>query len=162
MTRPHITKLYAAQPEHRRTGFRWRSIFLSPHAKVRRKASAKSGERMPRFFMSALLSTTILPVEVKLYVGAVSSGALWASLGIAALPRLEGHKVSQFILCTGSPKRPRGIVRPVLALIILAIIALAAFSSAHRTSSDFVQLTLKHGPVPAMFGAASTGSKGGD
>ena len=41
---------------------------LSPHAKVRRKASAKSGERMPRFFMSALLSTAILPVEVKLYV----------------------------------------------------------------------------------------------
>ena len=26
---------------------------LSPHANVRRKASAKSGERMPRFFMSA-------------------------------------------------------------------------------------------------------------
>jgi hypothetical protein len=37
------------------------------HAKMRRKASAKSGERMPRFFMSALLSTTILLVEVKLY-----------------------------------------------------------------------------------------------
>ena len=52
--------------------------------------------------------------------------------------------------------------RRVLALIILAIIAVAAFSSACRTSSDFVQLTLKHRPVPAMFGAASTGSKGGD
>jgi hypothetical protein len=30
-----------------------------------KKTSAKSGERSPRFFMSALLSTTILPVEVK-------------------------------------------------------------------------------------------------
>jgi hypothetical protein len=38
---------------------------LSPQAKVSRKASAKSGERIPRFFMSALLSTNTLPVEVK-------------------------------------------------------------------------------------------------
>jgi len=38
---------------------------MSPQAKVRRKASAKSGERIPRFFMSALLSTIIFPVEVK-------------------------------------------------------------------------------------------------
>jgi hypothetical protein len=54
------------------------------------------------------------------------------------------------------PKRPG---RRVLALIILAIIALAAFASANRTSSDFVQLTLKQGPTPAMLGAASTGLK---
>jgi hypothetical protein len=37
---------------------------------------------MPRFFMSALLSTTILPVEVKLYVGAVSSAIRASSFGI--------------------------------------------------------------------------------
>jgi hypothetical protein len=52
------------------------------------------------------------------------------------------------------PKRPG---RRVLALIIFAIIALAAFASANRTSSDFVQLTLKQGPTPAMLGATSTG-----
>ena len=54
------------------------------------------------------------------------------------------------------PKRPG---RRVVALIILAIIAVVAFSYAHRTSSDFVQLTLKQGPAPAMLGAASTGLK---
>ena len=48
----------------RGSGLRYRSLRLSLHAKVRRKASARSGERMPRFFMSALLSTTILPVDV--------------------------------------------------------------------------------------------------
>ena len=42
------------------------------------------------------------------------------------------------------PKRPHG---RVLALIILAIIAMAAFASAHRTTSDLVQLTLKQGPT---------------
>jgi hypothetical protein len=57
---------HAAQAERRRgSGLRYRSLRLSPHAKVRRKASAKSGERSPRFFMSALVSSTILPVEVK-------------------------------------------------------------------------------------------------
>jgi hypothetical protein len=57
---------HAAHPECLRKGLRYRSTLrLSPHAKVRRKASAKSGERRPRFFMSALLSTTILPVDVK-------------------------------------------------------------------------------------------------
>ena len=76
------------------------------------------------------------------------------------IANIRPHNERAAAVCTGSPKRPRGIVRPVLALI--AIIAVAAFSSAYRTSSDFVQLTLKHGPVPAMFGAASTGSKGGD
>ena len=57
------------------------------------------------------------------------------------------------------PKRPG---RRVLAVIIFAIIALAAFASANRTSSDFVQLTLKQGPSPTMLGAASPGFNGGD
>ena len=39
------------------------------------------------------------------------------------------------------PKRPG---RHVLALIILAIIAVAAYSSAHRTTPTFSRLTLKH------------------
>ena len=43
----------------------------------------------------------------------------------------------------------------MVALIILAIVAVAAFFSAHRNTSDFVQLTLKQGPAPAMLGAAS-------
>ena len=51
----------------------------------------------------------------------------------------------------------------VVALIILAIIAVAAFFSADRTTSDFVQLTLKQGPAPAMLGAASPmGFKSGE
>jgi hypothetical protein len=54
------------------------------------------------------------------------------------------------------PKRPG---RRVVALIIVAIIAVAAFFGANRTSSDFVQLTLKQGPAPAMLEAASTGIK---
>jgi hypothetical protein len=67
------------------------------------------------------------------------------------------------------PKRPG---RRVVALIILAIIAVAAFSIANRTSSDFVQLTLKQGPTTserhlsdaqakwnAVLGATSTGFK---
>ena len=57
------------------------------------------------------------------------------------------------------PKRPG---RRVVALIILAIIAVAAFSSANRTSSDFVQLTLKQRTAPAMWGAASPGLKSGE
>ena len=52
------------------------------------------------------------------------------------------------------PKRPG---RRVVALIILAIVAVAAFASANRTTSDFTLLTLKHGPTPAMLGAASPG-----
>jgi len=38
-------------------------------------------------------------------------------------------------------KRPRRILTSILAVIILAIIAVAAFSSANRTSSDFYRLT---------------------
>ena len=43
------------------------------------------------------------------------------------------------------PKRSGRFFRRIL--IILAIIAVAAFSYAHRTTSDFVQLTLKQGPT---------------
>ena len=60
------------------------------------------------------------------------------------------------------PKRPGRFVRRVLALIVLAIIAVATFSSANRTSSDFSQLSLKHGPAPAMWGAASARFKSGE
>ena len=77
------------------------------------------------------------------------------------------------------PKRLGAVtaLRGVLALIILAIIAVAAFSTANRTSSDFSRLTLKQGPTTpkrllsdaevqakwnAMWGAASTGFKSGE
>jgi len=42
------------------------------------------------------------------------------------------------------PKRS-SVLKRVLAFIILAIIAVAAFFSANRTSSDFLRLTLKQG-----------------
>jgi len=73
------------------------------------------------------------------------------------------------------PKRPGRILRRSLALLILAIIAVAAFASAHRTTSDFSRLTLKQGPATptrqmsdaeaqakwnAMWGAVTTGLKG--
>jgi hypothetical protein len=45
------------------------------------------------------------------------------------------------------PKRPGRTVRRTLALITLALIAVAAFVYAHRTTSDFAQLTLKQGPT---------------
>ena len=76
------------------------------------------------------------------------------------------------------PKRPgRTIKRAALVIIILALIGVAVFSSAHRTTSDFVQLTLKQGPTTpkrqlsdaeaqakwnAMWGAATTGFKRGE
>ena len=52
-----------------------------------------------------------------------------------ALPELDAHYTR--------PKRPGGFtaLRSVAALIILAIIAAAAFSSANRTPSDFSPLT---------------------
>jgi hypothetical protein len=59
------------------------------------------------------------------------------------------------------PKRRR-ILRPAIALIILTLISVAAFSYAHRTTSDFARLTLKQGPAPAMWGSASTGIKRGE
>jgi hypothetical protein len=77
------------------------------------------------------------------------------------------------------PKRPDGftVLRRVVAVIVLATVAIAAFSYAHRTPSDFVQLTLKQGPTTpkrqlsdaeaqakwnAVWGAASTGFKSGE
>ena len=57
------------------------------------------------------------------------------------------------------PKRPGRFFRRGLALIVLAIIAVAAFFSANRTTSDFARLTLKHGSAPAMWGGASAGFK---
>ena len=72
------------------------------------------------------------------------------------------------------PKRAGRFFRRGLALIILAIIALAAFFSADRTSSDFLRLTLKQGPAGpnrqpeaqakwnAVSGPASTGFKSGE
>jgi hypothetical protein len=45
---------HAAHAQHLRTDLRYRGILrCSPPAKVRKKASAKSGDRIPRFFMSA-------------------------------------------------------------------------------------------------------------
>ncbi len=41
----------------------------------------------------------------------------------------------------------RRTIKRALVIIILALIAVAAFSYAHRTTSDFVQLTLKQGPT---------------
>jgi hypothetical protein len=74
-------------------------------------------------------------------------------------------------------KRPGRTVRRTLAVIIVGLIAVAAFSYAHRTTSDFVELTLKQGtttPKPqvseeeaqakwnAVLGAASAGLKSGE
>ena len=82
------------------------------------------------------------------------------------MPKVSAKQVQRRIVAldaqytVAQPKRPG---RRVLAVIILAIIAVAAFSSAHRTSSDFSRLTLKHGPTaPAMWGAASTRFKRGE
>ena len=58
--------------------------------------------------------------------------------------------------------QPKRSVRRVVALIILAIVAVAAFASANRTSSDYTRLTLKQSPAPAMLGAASPGFKSGE
>ena len=75
------------------------------------------------------------------------------------------------------PKRPGHFFKRIPALVILAIIAVAAFSYAHRTRSDFVQITLKQDPTTpklqvseaegqakwnSIWGAASTGFKRGD
>lgn len=81
------------------------------------------------------------------------------------MPKVSAKHVQRRIVdldaryTVAQPKRPGRTVRRAFALIILAIIAVAAFSSANRSSSDFVQLTLKHGPAPAMWGAATTGFK---
>ena len=74
------------------------------------------------------------------------------------------------------PKRHRTL-RRAFAFVTLALIAVAAFSYAHRTSSDFTRLTLKQGtttPQPiisdaeaqakwdATWKTVSTGLKGGE
>ena len=72
------------------------------------------------------------------------------------------------------PKRPSRTIKRGLVVIVLALIGITAISYAHRTTSDFVQLTLKQGPAApkrqlsdaeaqakwnAMWGSASTGLK---
>jgi hypothetical protein len=72
------------------------------------------------------------------------------------------------------PKRPSRTIKRALVVIVLALIGITAISYAHRTTSDFVQLTLKQGPAApkrqlsdaeaqakwnAMWGSASTGLK---
>ena len=96
------------------------------------------------------------------------------------MPKVSAKQVQRRIAeldaqyTVAQPKHPGS--RRVVALLILAIIAVAAFSYAHRTTSDFVQLTLKGPPTPkrqlsdaeaqakwsAMWGAASAGFKSGD
>jgi hypothetical protein len=77
--------------------------------------------------------------------------------------------------CTiAQPKRPSRTIKRGLVVIVLALIGITAISYAHRTTSDFVQLTLKQGPAApkrqlsdaeaqakwnAMWGSASTGLK---
>ena len=84
------------------------------------------------------------------------------------MPKVSAKQVQRRIAeldaqyTVAQPNCPRRFVRHVLALIVLAIIAVAAFASANRTSSDFTRLTLKHGPEPAMWGAASPGFKSGE
>ena len=66
------------------------------------------------------------------------------------MPKVSAKQVQRRIAeldaqyTVAQPKHPG---RRVVALLILAIIAVAAFSYAHRTTSDFVQLTLKQGPA---------------
>jgi len=72
------------------------------------------------------------------------------------------------------PKRPTRTIKRALVVIVLALLGITAISYAHRTTSDFVQLTLKQGPAApkrqlsdaeaqakwnAMWGSASTGLK---
>ena len=79
------------------------------------------------------------------------------------MPKVSNKQVQRRIAkldaqyTVAQPKRPGGVtaLRGVLALIILATFAVAAFSIANRTTSDFTRLTLKHGPAPVMWGAAS-------
>ena len=74
------------------------------------------------------------------------------------MPKVSAEQVQRRIAAldarytVAQPKRPG---RRVVALIVLAIMAVVAFASANRTSSDFTRLSLKHGPAPAMWGAAS-------
>ena len=76
------------------------------------------------------------------------------SLGIAAcggnggwMPKVSTKHVQRRIAELDSVAQPKrsSVLKRVLAFIILAIIAVAAFFSANRTSSDFLRLTLKQG-----------------
>jgi hypothetical protein len=99
------------------------------------------------------------------------------------MPKVSAKQVQRRIAeldaqyTVAEPKRPGRFFRHVLALIILAIIAVASFSSANRTSSDFSRVTLKQRPTApkgqlsdaevqaklnAMLGIASTGFKSGE
>ncbi len=86
------------------------------------------------------------------------------------MPKVSNKQVQRRIAeldaqyTVAQPKRPGYFIalRGVLALIIFAIFAVAAFSIENRTSSDFTRLMLKHGPAPAMWGAASPGFKSGE
>ena len=101
------------------------------------------------------------------------------------MPKVSAKQVQRRIAeldaqyTVAQPKRTGGFTafRRAFAVIILAIIAVAAFSYAHRTTSDFVQLTLKQGPTTpkrqlsdaeaqakwnAVLGATSTGFKTGE
>jgi hypothetical protein len=81
------------------------------------------------------------------------------------MPKVSAKQVQRRIAAldaqytVAQPKRPG---RRVVALIVLAIMAVVAFASANRTSSDFTRLSLKHGPAPAMWGAASPRFKSGE
>jgi len=75
-------------------------------------------------------------------------------LGIAAcggnggwMPKVSTKHVQRRIAELDSVAQPKrsSVLKRVLAFIILAIIAVAAFFSANRTSSDFLRLTLKQG-----------------
>ena len=97
------------------------------------------------------------------------------------MPRVSAKQLQRriatlnMLYTLAQPKRSGRFFRRIL--IILAIIAVAAFSYAHRTKSDFVELTLKQGPTTpklqvseaegqakwnSIWGAASTGFKRGD
>ena len=54
------------------------------------------------------------------------------------------RRIAELENSVAQPKRS-SVLKRVLAFIILAIIAVAAFFSANRTSSDFLRLTLKQG-----------------
>ena len=54
------------------------------------------------------------------------------------------RRIAELEYSVAQPKRS-SVLKRVLAFIILAIIAVAAFFSANRTSSDFLRLTLKQG-----------------
>jgi hypothetical protein len=63
------------------------------------------------------------------------------------MPKVSTKHVQRRIAELDSVAQPKrsSVLKRVLAFIILAIIAVAAFFSANRTLSDFLRLTLKQG-----------------